>query len=293
MSEYSTLVINDTNSIPNGNYFNKYRYEFPQPTFFKKGSKIAMSNIQIPYSFFNVMNFYNNNKFTLKIPTATGLVIENITIPDGNYSILSFNNIINQTLITLGYALYNDKTKVYNQYISLSANVNNYQNYFTFNKIPNVIPTDFKIVNSSIGWGIRGYPITGNSNYITITLNNDNNIGKLIGFSPGSYPTIVNNLDVIYSLSNQLVNLSVVNTILINTNIIDNKYSLNSRILTSFSPNVSFSYNINIQSQYPIFVDIKEGTYSYIDIEFLDQNGILVPMNDKNICLLLIIQIPN
>ena len=287
----STLVINNKNSIQNGNYFNKYRYNFPYPVFFKQGSKIAVSNIQVPYSFFNVMSNYNNNKFTLKIPTGQGIITENITMPDGNYSISSFNNYISQTLITLGYAFYNSTTNIYTTHLLLTSNSNNYQNYFTFNKIPNIIPSGNILVNSSLGWGIKGLP-TGISNFITITLNNDNNIGKLIGFSPDTYPQNITNIDKLFSFSNQLVNLSVVNTILINTNIIDNKYSSNSKILSSFSPNVEFSYNINIQSQYPIFVDIREGTYSYLDIDFLDQNEIYVPMNDNNICLLLIIQIP-
>jgi hypothetical protein len=115
MNDYSsnTLVINNQNNIPNGDYYNKYRYDFPQPTYFKKGSKIAVSNIQIPYSFFNVMSLYNNNQFTLKIPTNQGIITENIVMPDGNYNILSFNNFITEKLIKLGYAFYNSTTNVY------------------------------------------------------------------------------------------------------------------------------------------------------------------------------------
>jgi hypothetical protein len=172
------------------------------------------SIFEIPYSFFNVMDNYNNNQFTLKIPTAQGIITHDIIMPDGNYSISSFNNFIIQTLIKLGYYYYNSITNVYTTHLLLSASANNYKNYFTFNKIPSTLPTNNSFTNTTSGWGLKGLP-TGNTNFITIQFNEYNNIGKLIGFTPKIYPEVVSNVDTIYSFSDQLVNLSVVNTILI------------------------------------------------------------------------------
>ena len=83
------LVINSQNLLGNGN--NTFQYNFLGGTFtIPEGSEMMITNIQIPYSFYNISQLYGNNLITLNFPNSSGgYTAYNWTIPDGFYTITS------------------------------------------------------------------------------------------------------------------------------------------------------------------------------------------------------------
>lgn len=286
MKNIQTLVINNTHTLYNEN--NKYRYIFPQPVEFKNGDSIALNSLMIPYSWFNITSTYNNNTFSLLIPISNSIYNLNIIIPDGSYNINQLNFFLQQKLIENGFYL---KDKINNKniyYIEFIENTNAYKIQINLYTIPSILPTGYEYPSLILGFGKNGLPTTSNT-IIRIQFEKLS-LGSIIGFENGIYPlTNLNNTNMSI-LSNKLVNLSPVNSILLNTNLVDNKYNGNSKVFSSFSPfNVEFGSNIVVNNNNLSFISIKSGVYQYIDIEFKDQNNIDLKMNDNNICLILLL----
>ena len=69
-----------------------------------------------------------------------------------------------------------------------------------------------------------------------------------------------------------------------------NPYSNPQTILYSFAPNTTFGKEISIQPPEIVYTDIREGQFSGIDIEFLDQNFQPIAILDRAITLQLSIK---
>ncbi len=95
-----SLVLNSGNVIGANN--NTFQYQFKKGNFsIPEGSKILVSGVQIPYSFYNITAAYGNNQITFNFPTGTSTYATyNITIPDGFYTQSSFN--LYSTIKSLG-----------------------------------------------------------------------------------------------------------------------------------------------------------------------------------------------
>ena len=288
MKNIQTLVINNTNTL--NNQYNKYRYTFPQPVNFKEGDAIALNSLMIPYSWYNISSQYNNNTISLLIPCSNNVIKTlDITITNGSYDINSLNYYIQQKLIENGYYLYNKTT---NKNVFYIENTNLYKIQINLYSIPSSLGSDYSIPISNKGFGSFGLPSTSN-NIIRVSFSSLS-VGNQIGFISGIYPLTSNNNANTTLLSNKLVNLSPVNSVLINSNVIDNKFNNNSNVFSSFAPfNVDFGSNIVVDNKNLAFISIKPGTYQYIDIQFNDQNGVDLPMNDNNICLILLLSTDN
>ena len=102
-----TLVMNSKNSYGSGN--NTYKYDFIQGNFnIPPDSEVMVANVQIPYSFYNITQSYNNNSFQFNFPTGSyGFATSTITIPDGFYTTTSLNYYLQQWMISNGYYLVN------------------------------------------------------------------------------------------------------------------------------------------------------------------------------------------
>jgi hypothetical protein len=90
MSDSSTLVINSSN-LSNPNTNGTYTYNSIGGGFkVEDDVYVMLSSARIPYSIFNTTSAYNNNNFTFFFPsgsTATTYSTQNITIPDGFYTL--------------------------------------------------------------------------------------------------------------------------------------------------------------------------------------------------------------
>jgi hypothetical protein len=103
------VIINSQNFIGG----NKFKFKFPNGSKIFKNAKIALSNINMYYSWQNIKQSYNNNSFRIVHPfgNAEGFKELNITLPDGNYELVDINRFIQNQLILNNCYLVNDRNE--------------------------------------------------------------------------------------------------------------------------------------------------------------------------------------
>ena len=135
-----TLIMNSTNVV--GIYNNTYQYKFITGNFTAKDSEMAISNIVIPYSWYNITAQYGNNKLTLVFPTAATTVTLNLTFPDGFYTVNDIQNYIELQCQNNGLYLIN-ATGAYEYYTQLSYNATYYAVQLIAFVVPNALPAGY------------------------------------------------------------------------------------------------------------------------------------------------------
>ena len=182
-----TLVLNSKNTYGSGN--NSYKYDFIQGNFnIPPDSEVMVANVQIPYSFYNITQAYNNNSFQFSFPTgAYGFTTSTITIPDGFYTTTSLNYYLQQWMISNGYYLVNGSSQnVY--YFTIQYNSYQYGNQILAYTVPTSLPSGYSFpsgYNASTIFGGNGFPTASRTPFITIL---GNNFGTFLGYTAGSYP---------------------------------------------------------------------------------------------------------
>ena len=181
-------------------------------------------------------------------------------------------------MIANGHYLVNS-TGDYVYYMEIVLNTSRYAYQLNCYSLPSVLPS---------GWSNPAGITFGSTNtpYIIIT---SNSFGKLIGFSSGTYPPAPTTSN--YSiLSNISPNITPVNSVLMQCNLVNNPLSIPSKLLFGFSPNTTFGSAINITPSEFAYNDIQQGYFSSIDIQFTDQNGNNLIINDSNLVVQLVIR---
>ena len=67
---------------------NRFRLYFTDKINLRRNKKIVLSDLSIHYTWYNIKEQYNNNKFRLSGPTCS----EDVTIPDGSYELSQIQN---------------------------------------------------------------------------------------------------------------------------------------------------------------------------------------------------------
>jgi hypothetical protein len=273
------LIINSS-SLTSNAFNNSFRYTFPQGSVKFKNSKVAVGNISMYYSWFNISAANSNNTFSFEWPTFAGSTTYNVTIPDGFYDVAGLNSYLQQYCISNGLYLVNASSD-YVYYLELLANSNYYAIQFNSYPVPTALP---------VGWSNPGgitFPVVDSTPQLIVP---DTNFRLLIGFNSGTYPAAFQATN--YSkLSDFTPQITPIQSLVLACTLLSNKYSNPSTILYSFSPaGTSFGSIIQSQPSFPSWVDIADGSYSSFDIQFLDQNFNNVIINDTNIVVQLLIK---
>lgn len=272
------LVLNSSNSIGSDN--NTYKFNFINGMFsIKDDAEIAISNITIPYSWYNITSAYNNQQFQFTW-YGTGTVVYTVNIPPGFYLISDINNYLENFMISNNLYLI-DGSGNYVYYIQIYTSVSYYKNQILCFAVPTALPVGY---TAPVGW--PGFPVVASTPLMTIL---NNNLQNLLGFSYASYPTITQTTN--YSvLSNILPVGSTVNSIIVRCSLIDNTVTMPTDILDSFSINSTFGSNINYTPNYEKWVKIRPGTYNNLIITFTDQNFNPIAALDNNVIITLLIK---
>lgn len=283
-----TLIVNSDDVIDTV-YNDTYKYSFPTGAVQFKDDSIALVNLSIYYSWFNITSSstggkYNNNNFSYRWYNNAGGSVFNITIPDGNYSISDLNAYLQSQMIANGHYLV-DSAGDYVYYMELKSN----STYYTCNFFSYPVPTSLPV-----GWsnpaGMTFPIIASTPQLIILSVNNAvstiNNFGKVIGFDAGTYPPVNQNSN--YSVSStKAPQVSPVSSIILTCNAINNTYSNPSTILYSFSPSsVQFGSLIQVSPPELSFIDIQDGNYTDITFQFYDQSFNRLAINDSQILML-------
>ena len=284
-----SLVLNSTNVSD----INKstFTYNFTKGNFnIPDGAEIMITNIQIPYSFYNITSSYGNNILSFSFPTGTNTyATDTITIPDGFYTTTSLNYYLQQWMISKGYYLLDADNK-YVYYLQLSYNVFQYGNQILTFTVPTSLPTGYSYPSGyNIGtiFNGNGFPSVSRTPYITISTN----ITNFLGFTAGSYPGT--NRTTNYSINSTATPQgSTINSIIVRCSLVSNTVSFPSDIIDSFPiTGATFGSNINYSPNIEKWVKMTQGSYSSFQITFCDQNLNSIVSLDSNVLITLMIRL--
>jgi hypothetical protein len=280
------LVLNSNNVVGTNN--TRFQYNFAQGGLhLYEGSELCISQIILPYSWFNVNSgYYNNNKFQYTFAGVTYTV----TLTDGFYSTQDIFQALELVMISNNQYFINSSTGNYLFYIQLNVNTSSYSNSFYLFPIPTSLPTGYTAPSGGFNVntnGGTGYPATGNTPQIIFL--STSNFGALLGFKSGTYPstlTTSNNTQT----SNITPNATPVNSIIVRSTLVNNSCATPADIVDTFYPNASFGSQINYSPSYEKWIPINEGVYSIFQIYFTDQNFNPIPANDPNVLISILIK---
>lgn len=276
----NTLIINSSN-VSNSFTNSQFTYKLINGNFkIPSGSKICVSNIQIPYSIFNITTIYGNNKFALSWTVGGTFTYYDLILPDGFYTVTDINQYIQLFCIENGFYLIDGSgNNVY--YIQMEYNITYYSVQILLFQVPTSLPVGYTQPAN-----FAGYPTFVQTPVLRIY---NNNFTKIIGYNPGDYGFLVNT-----SINSQFTPVgSPVNSLIIRCNLVDNQISNQSDVIDSFSiSNVSFGNNINYEPSFEKNVKIKSGSYSEIQFSVVDQDFNTVYLRDPNVLITMLITLP-
>ena len=240
--------------------------------------------MQIPYSNFNIMSIYNNNKFMYVSPELPATFYM-VTFPDGFYTLDDMNYFLQQEMIKNGHYLVNSYGEnVY--YLKMSTNQQRYRIQLDSFVVPATLPS---------GWSNPGgFNLTtfGGKTIGWIFLQALSTFYKLIGFNDDDYG-IGYTTNQSY-LGQNVPSPALVNSYLITVPTMVNQSSIKintSSAVYAKTPDVDFGNNIIIEPNFPIFIDINQGSYSYIDVVICSgDDGTQLKLQDPNSLIMLIIK---
>jgi len=303
-----TLVLNSSNVIGSNN--SVFRYNFINGAFnINEDSEMCVSQIVIPYSWFNINGaYYNNATLQYRFPNGSSNNLYTVTFANGYYSVNDLNNYLQLFMVSKNQYFYNSTTGTNLYYIEIVPNTTYYSNQIIINPIPVALPSGFSlpttIINGFTYTGFNSNTTTGGSSGSTTsffpttiitsqviipTYTEIFGIGSIIGFLAGSYPPVTQSTS--YNvLSNSLPNATPVNSVVVRSDVVNNPCAMPSDILDTFSISSSFGSNITYTPPYEKWISIQAGTYSSISIAFQDQNFTTLQANDPNVLIALLLR---
>jgi hypothetical protein len=254
------LILNNNNVVP-GSYNSSYKYTFIKPLNILDDAEMAVSNITVPYSFFNVTSANDNNSFRFHFPdsASTGTVYD-VVLQDGFYSVTDINAALQQFCIANGLYLINASGK-YVYYLTMLYN----PTFYAIQVIAQLVPTSLPS-----GWTQpSNWPGYNTISYTPFMVIVQENFGKIIGFPPG------------YVCDNQTVNQSelspltpqgsIINSLIVRCSLVDNE-GFPSDVLDTIPITSTFGTNINYQPTQLKFLKLSSGVFQSFIITFVDQN---------------------
>lgn len=268
---YYPIIIGQKNYIGNSTF----RYYFPSGTINLHNSSVAISSINMYYSWFNITTAFNNRIFTIRMPEGAGYAYYEIIIDEGFYTVDSLNSWLQNWFIQHNMYLI-DENGDYVYYVTFTTNETYYKVQITTYEVPTTLPS---------GWinpGLTLPSVAGR--FAAVTIGDSNNFGVLLGFSPNTYTGA--------NLGNLIPQLSPVSSVIVQTPNLNNIYSNPNTNLLSFSvSNQPFGSMIIVEPKELVYVDATDTSIAFIDIRLVDQNYNNLAFLDIAVVINLIIKI--
>ena len=271
-----TIVINDSKIVSEDTTQSRYRYVFPNTTKFHNDF-IALSNIYIYFSWFNITTKNNNNTFSYVWIDGNTY---SVTLQDGYYEITTINQYLQFEMIQNGHYLVNDNGD-YVYYLEMVINSTYYSVELKCYAVPTTLPT---------GWSNPGgvvLPVTPITPQFVIP---NTKFQNLVGFIPNTYPPVTQSTT--YNvLSQNAPQVQPVQSVLLSCSLCNNTLSIPSSIIYSFTTaNRQFGELIYFSVPQLIWNSVQDGYYDRFEIQFLDQNFEALSVRDPNLTTVLVIQ---
>ena len=279
-----TLVLNSANNVGSTN--TQFQYKFLTGNFVAKDMEMCLSSAAIPYSFFNVSTYYNNNTFSIIFPTGATTQTLSITLPNGFYQISDINSYIQNQCLLNGIYLINASL----------------QNVFFFEMVVNVSTYTIQTVYFPVPTSATGYTLPPSGTYSTVgglpTVANRlpqlvlpaNAPLAIMGFATGTYPATASSATSVSVSSTSTPIGSAINSLIARCNCLKNTIAMPSDILDAFPINADFGGAILYNPNFEKWISIGDGTYSNIIFSLVDQNFNTINAQDPNVCITLLIR---
>jgi hypothetical protein len=296
----ANIIINSSNITNDLN--SKFEYDFPRDVKFGKDDKLAISHLNVYYSWFNISEEYNNNKFSYKWWDMAGDLVDifDVDIPSGMYSVNSLYEYLQKIMVQNGHFLASTDGKSYYYFIELLTNSTYYSIEFRLSSVGQIMDfkngngsTNFQSANPAVVAAPTTWTVPANG-YETpqIIIPSNSNFGKLIGFKPQTIQETSPDQTVNkqYSFLNDLVpNMNPSSSFIVTCNLIDNSdFSIPNDILYSFTipNNVGFGDLITLNTDL-VYSKIKQGSYKKIVLTIKDQDFNDMKIIDSNMLIVL------
>lgn len=279
MSSSYPLIISKKHLVEGSK--NTYKYDFSSNIDFSN-IDIGLGSANIWFSWRNISESKQNNRFTIIHPTSTGTVDISLIIPDGGYNIVDINNFIKFTLISQGYYIQNTITNEQIVYCELKVNPSIYAIEFVSYQLPTALPANHT-AGSSITFNAVS---TGPQLSITQPY-----FGKVIGFEVGVHPVVApTTLTTIQSTN--VPSVSDVNTIIITLDSAMNPFAPNSRVIHAISPaGHDYASLIKSEPNEISWIPQQSGYRQSITLQLLNQDLVALDQYDTDITIKLLLRI--
>jgi len=273
-------MANNVNYTLNSSMYDPVRklfsYKLPIQQDFRS-RKVSMVYCSIYKQFFNITKAYNNNTFSITWINGT---VYNFTFPDGYYEISDINAYITYEMFQNGLYCNNSSASVQIiNFIQLLVNATQYGSQLNMYPVPTAsqaIALGYTLPAGST-WA---FPSVAKCPTITFSTN----FGLLFGFVTGTY----GGASVTTSLYSTICpQISLVNNLIILTNLINSSYTTPSNVLTAM-PVVGAFGSLLVQSNGQLlYNNIASNMFSEITVSFSDQNLNALAILDTEICIIL------
>jgi hypothetical protein len=295
-----SLILNSTNNT-NTTLNTQFKYSFLSGNFHAKDMEMCVSSVALPYAFFNVSTFYNNQSFSILFPVAAGSFTLNITLPAGFYTVADINNYIQNQMLLNGLYLISKTTGQNVFFFNLAVNTA----YYTTQIVCSVVPTFATystLYNLPPSGQYSGTGLPTISNLVPqLVLPSTGGINTLIGWPAGTFPTFPLNAggytqtgsgaQVAAGISPVVAPIgSTINSIVARCSILKNDVTIPSDVLDGFPINTTFGSNITYSPPFEKWIKINDGTYSSFILSFVDQDLNTIYSVDPNIAVTLLIR---
>jgi hypothetical protein len=272
-----TIILNASNV---GNSNNQYQYNFPSGGVKFTNNKVALTNISIYYSWFNIQASLNNNTYSYKWINGTTVAV---VMPDGFYTVSDLNEYLQSVMIAnKHYLVDTSNSNVF--YLEWQENAVRYSVQLNAYATPAILATGWSYP-SGASWAL------GSSYCPQLTIP-AGNFTSIVGFTAGLYPsstTLTSNQSFISSMTPQITPIT---SVLMLCSLINNDIG-NNQVLYSFSPNVEFGSQINITPPFLVWNNIMDSMYSNMRITLVDQSYNQLNIKDTNLIISLAIKDAN
>lgn len=280
-----TLILTQKNVIAGSNN-TVFEYVFPGGGIgLKAHSKIALASITMYNSTPNISAALGNNAYQYRWIDGT---VKDVIMPDGFYEISDMNNFLHQTMLNNRHYLTEVSTGNAVWFLTMSVNTSTYKiDLLSFPLVDTVYVVPGSYTNPSTGlpgaWTVPA--VSANPQFVIPATNFDD----VIGFAPGTYPTLATNTLITTSSSTFPPQVNPLSSYLVKCNLVNNPYGIPNSLIYSFPPSASFGQQYVVAPNEYSFIDAQEGYYNTMRIEITDQNDRPVVILDSNINILVVI----
>jgi hypothetical protein len=287
-----TVILNKSNIVA-GTSNSVLQYKFNSSIEFKD-STVTLSALNLYNSWFNISAALSNNQFSYKWFNSAGVLNQTytITFQDGYYSVNDMNEYVQSQLVSRGHYLQHTVDSNYVYHIEFVTN----SSYYAIQMNTYAMRTSDVNYTRGVSSNTVLYPAWGwPSEYtcVQVILPSTNKFYQLVGISPGTYPTVSDELNHSF-LSTITPQMDPVSSLMIQCSLVNQGgFSDPSDIIYSFTNNgVPFGGMIDRQVNRDMFCRIRDGIYQSFTLKITDQNYNRVEIRDPAIVIMLNFRIP-